>query len=256
MSAVGAPPAPERPALDLNIAEKTFPGQGRHAVPVPVVRDLRLRVGARESVALVGPSGCGKTTTLGIVAGLDRAFTGTVQGPADGRLACVFQEPRLLPWRSLAQNVELVLPPARRGDGSARCWLERMGLGEAMARYPGQVSLGMQRRAALARAFVTEPSLLLLDEPFVSLDGPTARRLRRLLVETLAERPCAALLVTHDLREAITLADRVLILSPRPTCILAEIQVPGRREERTETDVERLRQDLLDRPEPAFRLIA
>ncbi|QJE72213.1 ATP-binding cassette domain-containing protein [Aerophototrophica crusticola] len=252
------PPAGAPPVLDLRIAGKTYPGASGQ--PVTVVRDLAFTVGPRESVALVGPSGCGKTTSLNIVAGLDSRFDGSLSFPALGgrepHIACVFQEPRLLPWRTLEQNLELVLPKPRRGTGIAAHWLAHMGLAEAAQRFPTQVSLGMQRRAALARAFAVEPDLLLLDEPFVSLDGPLARRLRRLLLDTLAERPCAALLVTHDLREAIELADRILILSPSPTRVVAEVTVPGRREDRTERDVEAFRQDLVSRPEPVFRLIA
>lgn len=253
MSHAGAPPL-----LRLEVARKAFPAPGNGQVEV--IRDLSFEVRPREMVALVGPSGCGKTTALGIVAGLDRAYDGTriLSRPGGGipTLGSMFQEPRLLPWRTLRQNIELVLEKPRRGTGVADHWLERMGLGEAADRFPGQVSLGMQRRAAMARAFAVEPDLLLLDEPFVSLDEPTARRLRRLLVTTLSDRGCAALLVTHNLREAIELADRILLLAPGPTRVMAEVTVPGQRENRTEQDVEAFRRSLIDRPEPVFRLIA
>ncbi|WP_119677911.1 ABC transporter ATP-binding protein [Indioceanicola profundi] len=254
MSHAGAPPL-----LRLEVARKTFPapdGKGR----TEVVRGLSLEVRPREMVALVGPSGCGKTTTMNIIAGLDPHFEGsrTLTCPDGGVpvLGSMFQEPRLLPWRTVKQNIELVLEKPRRGTGIAERWLEHMGIAEAADRFPGQISLGMQRRAAMARAFAVEPALLLLDEPFVSLDEPTARRLRRLLVTTLADRGCAALLVTHNLREAIELADRILLLSPGPTRVMEEITVPGRRESRTEQDVEAFRRTLIERPEPVFRLIA
>ncbi|HYE50027.1 MAG TPA: ATP-binding cassette domain-containing protein [Azospirillaceae bacterium] len=250
MSAAGA-----SPVLTLEIAEKRFASATGEVV---AIRGLSFQVGAGESVALFGPSGCGKTTTLNIVAGLDTRFEGRLHFPGapDGpALGCVFQEPRLLPWRTLEQNVELALPPARRGAGTGAAWLERMGLAEAAGRYPDAVSVGMQRRAALARAFAVEPELLLLDEPFVSLDAALAARLRRLLASMLAERPCAVLLVTHDLREAIELADRILFLSPSPARVVAEVAVPGRRSERTEGQVEAFRRSLLERAEPVFRAI-
>lgn len=257
MSDAGAPPL-----LRLEIAAKSFPAPegGR----VEVIRGLALEVRPEEAVALVGPSGCGKTTALGIVAGLDGRFEGrrelSLPGGGAPVLASVFQEPRLLPWRTLRENVELALKAAGRDRAGrtalAALWLGRMGIAEAAGRFPGQVSLGMQRRAAMARAFAVEPDLLLLDEPFVSLDEPTAHRLRRLLAETLAERRCAALLVTHNLREAIELADRLLLLAPGPTRVLAEVAVPGRRGARSEQEVEAFRRSLLSRPEPAFRLIA
>ncbi|HYC03161.1 MAG TPA: ATP-binding cassette domain-containing protein [Azospirillaceae bacterium] len=255
------PAAGASPVLTLDIREKRFASTA--GGEVVAIRDLAFHVGRGESVALFGPSGCGKTTTLNIVAGLDRRFEGTLAFPASAAggpaLGCVFQEPRLLPWRTLERNVELVLPPARRGTGIAAGWLERMGLAEAAGRFPEAVSVGMQRRAALARAFAVEPELLLLDEPFVSLDQALAARLRRLLAETLGrtpdDRPCAVLLVTHDLREAIELADRILFLSPAPARVLTEVVVPGRRGERGEREIEAFRRALLDRAEPVFRAI-
>jgi len=254
MSDAGAPPL-----LRLEIAAKRFPTPDGPAVEV--IRDLCLEVRAGEVVALTGPSGCGKTTTLTIAAGLDSGFTGrrTLRARPGGRtpvLASMFQEPRLLPWRTLRQNVELVLPRGTRDSGLGELWLERMGLAEAAHRFPGQVSLGMQRRAALARAMATGPDLLLLDEPLVSLDEPTALRLRRLLLATLEETGCAALLVTHDLREAIALADRLLLLTPGPCRLSADIPVPGHRGGRTEQDVERIRHMLMEQADPAFRRIA
>jgi len=259
MSAAGAPPPPTpEPLLNVDIDEKCFASaQDGHVV---AVRGLKFTVATGESVALFGPSGCGKTTTLNIVAGLDRHFRGQISfpggEPGGPRLAFVFQEPRLLPWRTLAANVDLVLPPDRRGGAATQDWLARMGLADAANRFPEEVSIGMQRRAALARAFAVEPDLLLLDEPFVSLDAALAQRLRRLLAGTLADRPGAVLLVTHDLREAIELADRILFLSPAPTHVLAEVTVPGRRGQRTEQEIESFRHGLLNRPEPPFRWMA
>ncbi|CBS89552.1 ABC transporter ATP-binding protein [Azospirillum lipoferum] len=225
------------------------------------VRGLSLSAAAGEVVALVGPSGCGKTTALGIVAGLDRAFEGEVGigtradgGPA--RMGYVFQEPRLLPWRTVRQNLALVLPRAQRKGPAVGAMLDALELTPFADRFPTQLSLGMARRVALARAFVVEPDLLLMDEPFVSLDEPTALRLRALLAELLDRRPTTVLLVTHNLREALALADRLLLLAPSPGRVVAEVPVPIPRAARDDATIEALRRDLLSRPEPAFRLLA
>ncbi|HYH37839.1 MAG TPA: ABC transporter ATP-binding protein [Azospirillum sp.] len=219
------------------------------------LRGVRLEVARDEVVALVGPSGCGKTTMLNIAAGLDRAFDGEVERAA-GTLGYVFQDPRLLPWRTVRENVALALP--RRERRSPRvdetlAAVEMAGMGE---RYPLQLSLGMARRVALARAFVVDPDLLLMDEAFVSLDEPTAQRLRALLASLLEKRPTAVLFVTHNLREALALADRLLVLSPGPGRVVAEVPVRIPRAGRGPEVVESLRADLLARPEPAFRVLA
>src|SRR5262249_28101574 len=153
-----------------------------------------------EVGALVGPSGCGKTTLLRIIAGLDHDYVGTLQLPDHGRLGMVFQEPRLLPWRTVEQNVRLAAPEAREAvlDGLFRT----LGRAGHRPHFPGELSLGLARRVALARAFAVEPDLLLLDEPFVSLDAALAARLREELAELVSSRPVTTLLVTHDVEEA------------------------------------------------------
>ena len=203
--------------MRVSIRRKTVSGR-------TIIEGLEFEVAQGEVVALVGPSGCGKTTTLRIVAGLDTAFDGQV-GWTDGRkrrLGTVFQEPRLLPWRTVRQNLALVRPdPAH-----ANALLEELGLTQAADQYPAALSLGMARRAALARAFAVEPDLLLLDEPFVSLDPAAAATARQLLVTTWAARPCAALLVTHDREEAAGLADRILVLSAPGCRVTQMIEIP------------------------------
>ena len=169
---------------------------------------------------LMGPSGCGKTTLLRIVAGLDDNFTGEIDLPDDTRIGLMFQEPRLLPWRTVRQNLELVAAPNFSPEDMQQL-AQSVGIGDMMHRYPQELSLGMARRVALARAFATRPDLLLLDEPFVSLDERTADRLRRLLLEVWSARPTTALLVTHNAREAILLADQLVLLAPRPTRVVA-----------------------------------
>jgi NitT/TauT family transport system ATP-binding protein len=197
------------------------------------LRDLSFEVRQGEFACLFGPSGCGKTTTLRILLGLDTDFSGAFDLPQGGsnRVAAVFQEPTLLPWRTVEQNVRLALPKERRDADLA--WLfDVLGLDEMRALYPSELSLGMARRAALARAFAVEPAILFLDEPFVSLDEETAEKLRDLLMTVWSARPTTALMVTHNLTEALRLSDRIIVLSPRPAHVLGIFDVPAPRHER------------------------
>jgi NitT/TauT family transport system ATP-binding protein len=219
MSAAGAA---ER--LRIAIREKRFPAVGE-APPKLVIENMTLDVPASGVVALFGPSGCGKTTLLNLVAGLDLEFDGRVMLPEPARIGYVFQEPRLLPWLTVEDNLGLVLPDEAASDARIGAWLAEMGLADVRAVFANRLSLGMARRVALARAFIIQPTLLLMDEPFVSLDEPTADRLRRLLLETLRAHPATVLFVTHNLREAITLADRLVLLSSTPSRVVREIEV-------------------------------
>lgn len=228
----------------IRIEEKTH--IGADGTRLTAIRDLSLDLAPESMTVLMGPSGCGKTTLLRIVAQLDNQFSGEIEMPSDARLGFMFQEPRLLPWRTVRQNIDLVAAPGFSKNDLERL-AERVGIADMLSRYPQELSLGLARRVALARAFSTEPDLLLLDEPFVSLDEKTADRLRRLLLDVWSARPTTALLVTHNAREAILLADQLVLLAPRPTHVVAveTIDVPQR--ERDPKTIEAIHTDLLER---------
>jgi ABC-type nitrate/sulfonate/bicarbonate transport system ATPase subunit len=208
--------------LDVAVARK-FYRSGRDARLV--LQDLRFGLAEREILALVGPSGCGKTTLLKIIGGLDQHYEGSVRwlGPLPPRIGTIFQEPRLLPWRTVRQNLLLVEPPG--GAAAVDDLLHTLGLWPFRDSYPAQISLGMARRAGIARAFAIEPDLVLMDEPFVSLDPAMAERGREVLLDAWRRRPTSALLVTHDLLDAAALADRVLMLSGQPSRVLKVVTI-------------------------------
>ncbi|MET7286431.1 ABC transporter ATP-binding protein [Streptomyces sp. NPDC005573] len=174
-----------------------------------VVDDLHLDISQGEFVALIGRSGCGKSTLLRILAGLDRDIEGTVLVPR--RRAVAFQAPRLMPWKRVWRNVLLGLP-GKPERAVAQQALEEVGLGHRTGAWPRTLSGGEAQRASLARALVREPDLLLLDEPFGALDALTRIKAQRLVGELWRRRGCAVLLVTHDVEEAVALADRVLVM--------------------------------------------
>jgi NitT/TauT family transport system ATP-binding protein len=222
-------PAGVRDRLNVSIKQKSY--RAASGEQLLVLGELAFSLANGEVAALVGPSGCGKTTLLRIIAGLDRDFEGNVELPAHGTLGMVFQEPRLLPWRTVEQNVRLAAPQAT--DAALDTLFQALGLTAHREHYPGELSLGLARRVALARAFAVEPDLLLLDEPFVSLDDALATRLRDELAELVTRRPVTTLLVTHNVEEAIALADHLFLLSPSPTHVIAELPIPQPRSKRT-----------------------
>jgi ABC-type nitrate/sulfonate/bicarbonate transport system ATPase subunit len=210
--------------LDVRVARKRLSNASGQTVEV--ISNLAFRVEAGRIGALIGPSGCGKSTLMRIIAGLDDRYEGAVRRPA-GRLGMAFQEPRLLPWRSVEDNIRLAAPLA--SEVEIETLLAPLGLAEHRAHYPGELSLGLAKRVALARAFAVRPALLLLDEPFVSLDAPLALALQRELAALVAGREVTTVLVTHDVGEAIRLADRIFVLSPRPARVVGEIGVENPR---------------------------
>ncbi len=235
-------------AIKIDILNKRFPGVGE-ATGHLVIENLNLTINPQEFVCLVGPSGCGKTTLLNIIAGLDTDFTGEIsvgQVTKQSKIGVVFQNPRLLAWRTVRQNIELVQERFQNAELIDEL-LDVMQLTVFQNVYPERLSLGMSRRVALIRAFAVNPDLLLMDEPFVSLDAPTARQVRDLLLLLWKKRPHTVLFVTHDLREAIALADRLVFLSAAPMGFVADIKVSIPRTERNnEQAIEDFRQQLIN----------
>ncbi|MBS3932874.1 MAG: ATP-binding cassette domain-containing protein [Truepera sp.] len=194
-----------------------------------VLTNIELRLSAGEAVALVGPSGCGKTTLLNLIAGLLRPSAGRIENgyPATSYL---FQQPCLLPWQTALDNIALGLKargmPRRERQTRARGLGHQLGLTDAdLKKYPSALSGGMKSRVALARAWALEPELLLLDEPFSALDVGLKAELYNLLLDQLMARGTSLLLVTHDLMEAVRLADRLLMMAPCPGRIVGEFKL-------------------------------
>jgi NitT/TauT family transport system ATP-binding protein len=200
-----------------------------------VIAEFNNEVESGELVALVGPSGCGKSTLLHLAAGLETPSSGTIlaedrliSGPHPER-TLMFQENALYPWLTLNQNVAMALElqkvDKQEAQEKARAWLEKVKLKGFEDYYPHQVSGGMRQRTALARAFISQPKALLLDEPFGALDALTRMTLQDALRELILEARPTVLLVTHDVDEALFLADRILVFSPRPATVLREFSL-------------------------------
>jgi len=206
------------PALQVHRVSHTYPS-GTVALGT-----VDLDVEAGEFVSIIGPSGCGKSTLLRLIAGLEAPTTGAISRelarPSKSPIAFVFQQPTLMPWTSILANVRLPLDlegvAARTSEPLARQALARVGIEDFAQALPRELSGGMQMRASIARALVTEPSLLLMDEPFGALDEITRARLDRELLAVWAEQKLTAVFVTHSLHEAVFLSNRVLVMTPRP----------------------------------------
>jgi NitT/TauT family transport system ATP-binding protein len=207
---------------------------------VQALDDVTFDIGPGEFVSLVGPSGCGKTTLLRIIDGLLPADEGQVLvggvPPVPGRdFGFVFQQARLLPWLSVQKNVEFPLSlqgvPSEQRSQRAVNMLDRVGLGEFAAAYPHELSGGMQQRVGLARAFVMEPKVLLMDEPFAALDAMTREFMRAELSKAWSQQRTAVVFVTHDIDEAIFLSQRIVLLAPRPGRVdeIITVDLPERR---------------------------
>lgn len=221
------------PAIQFVQVSKAFASAGGRAT-VPALQNISFSVEPATFVALLGPSGCGKTTILRLTDGLIQGDSGQVEvfgaPPRPGPdIGFVFQTFRLIPWANVQQNVEFALkgsplsPAARRERANRH--LELVGLAGFRSAYPGELSGGMKQRVALARALATEPSILLMDEPFASIDAQTRELMRIELMRIWTDRRPVVLFVTHSVDEAIILADRILLLGPRPGRVVKTIEV-------------------------------
>jgi len=231
--------------LEFRNISFSFPGRRG---PVEVLRDVSFICKEDETVAVVGPSGCGKSTLLSLAIGLRKPTAGEVLvdgrpvESADRRLGMLFQQTTLLPWRSVLENVELGLEirgePKPQRRQRARALMNQYGLGGFERKYPHALSGGMQKRAALAQTLAVEPSVLLLDEPFAALDAQT-----RVVIENDVVKICRAgkrsmIIVTHDIAEAISMADRVVVLSRRPASVKEIYEIPLSRRAASVADVQ------------------
>lgn len=226
--------------LRLDKVSKTFESRK----PVEALRGVSLRVEAGEFVSIVGPSGCGKSTLFNLIAGLDAATGGRIETAGEssavkrlGLTAYMFQKDLLFPWRNALDNAALGLEVSghlslTEARQRAALWFERFGLAGFEASAPAELSGGMRQRVALLRTLLLHRPLLLLDEPFASLDALTRRELQDWLHETWRNGSEAALLVTHDVREAVALSHRIYVMSRRPGRIIAEIEGPTNPEAR------------------------
>lgn len=217
------------PGLTIAIEDKRFAGR------MPVFSSLQIAIVPCEVLAVLGPSGVGKSTLMRMIAGIDSNFTGSiaVNGVPARNMAApgfVFQDARLLPWLTAAANIRLAAP--QMVDAEVERLLGQVGLAGEGLRYPHQLSGGMQRRVALARALATPSELLLLDEPFASLDAALAADMRGLLARVLAGERRTVVLVTHDPMDAATLADRAIVLGGNPAKIEREARFPAPRLDR------------------------
>lgn len=212
------------PGLTLAIAEKRFPG-----TTPPLFADFRLDIAPGSVTALFGPSGIGKSTLLRLIAGIDRDLAGSItidgvpahQAPPPG---FVFQDPRLLPWRTARDNVRAAAPAMSAETADAA--LAQVGLADHATAWPHALSGGMQRRVALARAFATNARLLLLDEPFISLDRALVDDMHRLLADIIAATGATVIFASHNAQDAARLAHRVITLAGRPAVIAEDLTFP------------------------------
>jgi NitT/TauT family transport system ATP-binding protein len=227
--------------LEVNIESKTF--ENAAGERQDVLAGINFTLGASEVGVIIGPSGCGKSTMLRILAGLDHDFQGRVSRPADARLGMVFQEPRLLPWRSVEENVRLAAPLI--DEAKLAALFSVLELNAHRSHFPGELSLGLARRVALARAFAVDPDFLILDEPLASLDHALAARLREQIASLVESRAVMTLLVTHNLDDAVRLGDRLFFLSARPAKIVHVETIRVRRTARSEVDIADIKAGLL-----------
>ena len=219
--------------INIEIKKKIFPLKTQNKQSQNLIfKNLNFTIKKGQFVSFFGPSGCGKTTLLNIISGLDKDFDGSVQtynDPTNSNISYMFQAPRLFPWLTAIENIKYPIKKRKNCEKIAFELIKKIGLEKYKNQYPNKLSGGMQRRIALARAFAPNPDILLLDEPFISIDKKVSNLLRKLLVKLWKKYKPIIVFVTHDLDEAIELADRICFLSNLPSKILLDYEINLRR---------------------------
>lgn len=206
--------------INIDIKEKKFKKES-------ILEDIKISLEDSEFLSIIGPSGCGKTTLLNIIANLDKEYDGFIDGDFSN-IAFMFQDHRLLPWLSVKEN--LLLVSIDKNLDEINRLIKLVGLGDILDEYPNKLSGGMARRVSIIRAFINKPKLILLDEPFISLDYPTASALKKDFLNFCKEFNPTVILVTHDISEAIYLSNRILFFSKNPAKIIYEFENPNNQE--------------------------
>ena len=216
--------------LNINIIKKIFPLKVGNVEKKNVIfKNFDLKINTGELICIFGPSGCGKTTLLNLISNLDNNFNGLIsynnKKITKEKIGYLFQSPRLFPWLTAKENIEFPIKQEKNSKKISSNLLQKIGLTKFGNSFPNKLSGGMQRRIALARAFAPNPNILLLDEPFISIDKQIANSLRTLLIKLWKKNKPIIIFVTHDLDEAIELADRICFLSNLPSKILLDYEV-------------------------------
>jgi len=215
--------------LLVDINEKSYENKNQTSYN-SAIKNMKFTVPQGQFCCLVGPSGCGKTTLLNLLSGLDENLDGTIMYrdnsiPKNWPIGYMFQEPRLMPWLTVKQNVAIVTQQTAEEIKLSETLINEMGLNKYMNSFPSELSGGMQRRVAIARAFVNRPKILLLDEPFISLDETVGNLLRQMLLKLWENQKTTIIFVTHDVREAIYMSDRILFLSKGPSKVIHDLNI-------------------------------
>ena len=218
----------------INIKKKSFINP-HDKTSIDVLKNINIKIKSKEFVCIVGPSGCGKTTLMNIIGGLidanDQKFKKEqFDLKSNGDFGYVFQTSRLLPWLTVKENIELVCEENEKYIDRIEFLLSEFDLQEFKNYYPKSISGGMRRKVSLARALIKEPQILLMDEPFVSLDQPTAENLYSVLVNYWKKNPITIILITHNLKEAILLGDRIIFFSKRPASVVYDHKIKSKTE--------------------------
>ena len=229
--------------LDINISSKNYQDN-------KIIENLKLEVKKSEFISIIGPSGCGKTTLLNIISNTDKDYLGSIffdkKDVSNTNIGVMFQDSRLIPWLTIFENIMLV--SKAKDEELILQSLYEVGLEDYINSYAKELSGGMQRRAALVRAFINKPDILLLDEPFISLDYPTAQALRSDFLKFYKKYKPTVILITHDLKEAVSLSQRILFLDSKPMKIVLDYKNENDYSSNLENlEIEKVKEEILEK---------